>query len=307
MTTLALDAVSTACQQRLTDHYGDDAGNWLDTVPRLLTDAAKRWGLRVDGYHDVGHASVVATARDQDGRHVVVKAWFDRTRFAHEVDALRLWADGPVARLLDADPNGATALLEMVGGRPGGAQAPRCETQSTALAIHGLHLRAHGSSLTNWLPRLDAHLHDEVLPRIRERQAAVGQGPHHDLVRTAARRLPHLEPNPERATVLHGDLYRENVLFDEHGSPRLIDPLPMAGDAAYDWGFWIVYHDLGAKTDLRLSTAVEFSEIARADLLAWAHLMALDGLLYYLTVDDSRIDTMHNVLAWLHKELDVWR
>ena len=92
--------------------------------------------------------------------------------------------------------------------------------------------------------------------------------------------------------MLHADLYRENVPFDDAGLPRLIDPLPMLGDAAFDWAFWTVYYDLGEGTAERLATAARISRIPVTELIPWCRLLALDGLLYYLESGDERAPRM---------------
>src|SRR6185312_12010153 len=100
-------------------------------------------------------------------------------------------------------------------------------------------------------------------------------------------------------TVLHADLYRENVLFAEDGRPILLDPLPMEGDAVFDWAFWCVYYTLGQHTDERLSQAQHASGISLAQMLPWCLLLGLDGLLYYEETDDPRVSVMSNQVAAL--------
>jgi streptomycin 6-kinase len=94
-----------------------------------------------------------------------------------------------------------------------------------------------------------------VRPRIYRRAAAVGaEIPESCLIRGMAvvNRLP---LRLEERVLLHGDLYRENVLFGHNGRPVFIDPLPMTGDSVFDWAFWIVYYDLARDPSDRLLTA----------------------------------------------------
>ncbi|MGW0879597.1 aminoglycoside phosphotransferase family protein [Streptomyces sp. NPDC002671] len=294
-----LGEVSTECRERLIIHYGTEVSGWLDTVPALLDQATKRWKLTLGAYHDAGHASVIATAGTLDGRPLLLKAWADPTRFRNEVTALRLWAGGPTADVVEVADDLAVAAMEMISSQPGGGERPPRELQTVSAALHGLHTFGRRRRRPRDLPPLATYLHQEICPRVRRRLGAVDLGTWHDLVNAILPEFLALEEDEGRATVLHTDLYRENVLFDWLGHPRFIDPLPMVGDAAFDWAFWTVYYDLGHGTDARLATAARIARIPVPVLAPWCRALALDGLLYYLETSDTRAPRMADVLAWL--------
>ncbi|MEU2774022.1 aminoglycoside phosphotransferase family protein [Streptomyces sp. NPDC007162] len=294
-----LGEVSPECRRRLVTHYGSEVVGWLDAAPAVLEQAAERWKLALGTYHDAGHASVLATADTLDGRPLLLKAWADPARFRNEVAALRLWAGGSAVGVVEVADDLAVAALEMIGGRPGGGERPAREAQAVAAVLQGLHTFGRRRRRPTVLPLLATYLHQEVRPRIRRRLEAADVGPYHDLVDALLPELMALEEDDSRKTVLHADLYRENVLFDWLGHPRLIDPLPMVGDAAFDWAFWTVYYDLGHGTDVRLATAARISCIPVPVLAPWCRAHALDGLLYYLETGDPRAPRMADVLAWL--------
>jgi streptomycin 6-kinase len=299
MATRTLGEVPAGCRQRLLAHYGPEAQAWLDAAPGLLEQAAERWKLSLGDYYDAGHASVIATATALDGRPLLLKAWTDPARYRHEVSALRLWAGGPTADVVEAADDLAVAALELVGGRPGGAERPEHELQMVAAALQGLHALGRRRRRPNSFPLLADHLSTEMLPRIRRRMETLDLGARHLLLDAAPPALAGLQEDGDRTTVLHADLYRENVPFDRLGHPRLLDPLPMLGDAAFDWAFWTVYYDLGHGTDGRLATAARISRIPVPVLAPWCRALALDGLLYYLEARDPRAPQMTEVLAGL--------
>lgn len=296
MQSIELPPVSSACRARLMAHYGSQVERWLEAAPRLIATTAHRCCLNLTGYHDAGHASVIATAYDQQGRPAVVKAWPDRERFSWECGALRLWYPDSEALLRVADDELATAVMSTVGGRPGGAPRPEGETEIVALALHDLHqIGRRPQNRGPRLPRLNEYLDREVMPRIRRRASGSSQA----LTDVVLPLLSDLATNPARTTVLHADLYRENVLFAEDGRPVLLDPLPMEGDSIFDWAFWCVYYTLGRCTDDRLSQARHTSGIPLAQLLAWCLLFGLDGLLFYEEVGDPRLTLMANQVTAL--------
>ncbi|WP_257586035.1 aminoglycoside phosphotransferase family protein [Streptomyces sp. NEAU-sy36] len=261
--------------------------------------AAERWKLTLGAYHDAGHASVVVRAGALDGRPLLLKAWADPTRFRNEITALRLWAGGPTVGVVEAADDLAVAGLEMIGGIPGGGERPPRELPAVAAALQGLHTFGRRRRRPRGLPSLTTYLHQEVRARVRRRLESVGVGPWQEHVDAALPALVTLEEDSARSTVLHADLYRENVLFDWLGHPRLIDPLPMVGDAAFDWAFWTVYYDLGHGTGARLAAAARISRIPVPVLAPWCRALALDGLLFYLDTGDPRVPRMADVLAWL--------
>lgn len=291
--------IPAGSRQRLLDHYGPGAQMWLAAVPGLLEQAAERWKLSFGGYHDAGHASVIALATSLDGRPLLLKAWTDPARYRHEISALQLWAGGPTVDVVETADDLGVAALELVGGRPGGAQRPPREMQMVAAALQGLHTIGRRKHLQGALPHLADHIRTEMLPRIQRRTQTLCLGAWRQLVDATYPALSGFQEDAGRTTVLHADLYRENVPFDRLGRPRLLDPLPMVGDAVFDWAFWSVYYDLGHGTDRRLAAAARISRIPVPVLAPWCRALAVDGLLFYVETADPRAQRMSEVLSSL--------
>ncbi|MFJ6216725.1 phosphotransferase [Streptomyces sp. NPDC092296] len=297
-----LAQVPSGCRERLTAHYGSAAAPWLDEVPRLLEAAARQWGLTLTEFHDAGHASVLAMAADPRGKAVVLKAWFDPERHQRELAALRLWYSGVRRVVLASDPAHAVAALRLVGTAPGGSPPPDDELAQVAKAITALHSAGRRSPGRSF-PLLDGYLAEEVLPRIRrrtERRTGTRFADHAADVLPLLGRLPE---GPAPRTVLHADLYRENIAFDVTGKPVLLDPLPMRGDTLFDWAFWCVYYRLGRGAAARLRLAGRHSGTAPTLLLPWCLMLALDGLLYYEESGDRRLHTMARLFDALLEQL----
>ncbi|MFI9253709.1 aminoglycoside phosphotransferase family protein [Streptomyces sp. NPDC053069] len=296
MTLQTLGEVPPGCRRRLLDHYGPAAEAWLRNAPFLLAEAAERWKLSLTSYHDAGHASAVALATAIDETPLILKAWYEPLRYRHETAALRTWAGGPTVNLIESADDLSVAALELVGGRPGGAASIGRERQMIAAAIHGLHDFGRRRPRPD-LPSL-AYFHREImLPRIRQRADKLDLGAGRALVEEACAGLPLLRDDPARTTVLHADLYRENVIFDRAGHPRLIDPHPLVGDAAFDWAFWTVYYDLQHEVPERLATAARISRIPVPDITPWCRALAVDGFLYYMEIDDPAKPKIEKVLS----------
>lgn len=284
--------MSQACRSRLVTHYGAEVLPWLHDVPHRLDEAARAWGVRLSGFHDAGHASVLAAGRTGEGDEVLLKAWFDHDRFRCETAALRHWepVNGPVLRLRDDQL--AVACLNLVAGTVGGATRPHDADARVATKLAALH--RHPPAAMPVLS-LDTYLDTEVFPRVRRRATSTAEPVSlvsvDDLIQELRR------PADSRSGLLHGDLYRENIAFDDRGDPVFLDPLPMLGDTAFDWAFFVVYHDLAADPILRLQLACRAGGTTVSTLRPWCLLLCMDGLLYYREVDDPRAARMRQVMS----------
>ncbi|GGM90799.1 aminoglycoside phosphotransferase family protein [Streptomyces fuscichromogenes] len=290
-----LGEVPPGCRRRLLDHYGPAAEAWLRDAPFLLAEAAERWKLSLKSYHDAGHASAVALATTGDETPLILKAWYEPLRYRHETAALRTWTGGPTAGLAESADDLSVAALELVGGRPGGGDSGGCERQTVAAAIHGLHELARRRPQPD-LPSLDGFRREVMLPRIRKRARSLDLGARRALVEETCAKLSSFREDATRGTVLHADLYRENVIFDGAGHPRLIDPHPLVGDAAFDWAFWTVYYDLDHEVTERLATAAGISRIPVPEITPWCRALAVDGFLYYVEIGDPAEPKIEKVL-----------
>ncbi len=296
--TAGLGEVPLGCRKRLLAHYGPSVEDWLARAPSHIAEAARRWKVALSGYHDAGHASAIAVGTALDGSPVVLKAWVDPIRYQHELAALRAWAGGPAAGVIEAADDLAVAALTQIGGRPGGAGRPERESQRVAAVIQALHslAREHPGPA---VPSLADFLHEVIVPRVRHRTRTLNLGACVELVEKACKGLGNLREDTSRRTVLHADLYRDNVIFDGRGRPRLVDPHPMLGDAVFDWAFWTVYYDLQGGLADRLATAARISRIPVPEITPWCRALAVDGLLYYTETQDPARPKIRRVLSSL--------
>lgn len=298
MTSAVLGPVSEGCRGRLVRHYGNTADTWLDSVPDLLASAADRWQLRISGYHDAGHASALAAAATVAGTPIVLKTWFDPARYRAETSALAAWRDGPAARLLHLADDLCVAALSMVADRPGGDVPPPGDEERVAGALQHLHSLGVGEAKAD-VPPLGQYLLAEVVPRIRRRDQRFSRVLPEACVLAGRQAVAKLTPGGRREVLLHADLYRENIAFDEAGRPVFLDPLPMIGDPAFDWAFWTVYYDLARDPRCRLRLAAAYSAIPVSELLPWCLTLCFDGLLYYHETADPRMGRMAEVMVSL--------
>ncbi|MDH6132802.1 streptomycin 6-kinase [Kitasatospora sp. MAA4] len=292
------DLTSTGGRRRLLTHYGSAVEGWLAQAPEAFSTVARRWNLTLSHYHDVGHASLLMVARyNGSGHKVLLKAWPDRERYRNELLALRAWAAGPVAQVVGCADDLAIMAMEVVGAAPGGAARPAGEYEPVAAALQQLHVLGRRQCVpTAGLPSLQDFLDIEMAPRMHRRLREDDPGILRDWIGGVGTLAGSLWHDPKQVSVLHADLYRENVLFDREHRPVLIDPLPLVGDVIFDWAFWTVYYDLGTATLERFETAVRTGGLDPQRLSRWCLVLCVDGFLYYREVGDGRAPVMKQVI-----------
>ncbi|MEU3229414.1 aminoglycoside phosphotransferase family protein [Nocardiopsis alba] len=270
----------------------------MAAISERLVETGHKWSLVPTKYHDAGHASVLALAETGSGGKVLLKAWPDPERCVREVAALRSWGGIPAARVLEVDEEQSIAALSLVGGRPGGCRRHHDDVSQVAEVIQAAHLQGRKFEEHQGFPELTDYLDEEVRSRVIHRMEHLKHSmptAARQLLRTAWPALESLTQEKHRRTILHGDLYQENTACDGDGRPHLIDPLPLYGDAVYDWAFWSVYYRLGQGTEQRLTLASRLAGIEQRELRSWSLALCLHGLLYYWEVTDSRYPTMEKV------------
>jgi len=209
---------------------------WLDVLPRRVTDLLEEWELTVEGPTMHGFCSVVLPVRTPGGRPAVLKVGVPDPEHENEHLALQLWKGNGAVLLLRADPKRFALLLE------------RLHTED----LRDLWDLEACEVVAGLYPRL----HLPALPQLRPLSSFLAEW-NDDLAR-----LPRNAPVPRRLVeqalslsrdferddatngrVIHGDLHYFNVLAADREPWLVIDPKPMSGDPHYEiapmlWNRW---------------------------------------------------------------------
>jgi streptomycin 6-kinase len=217
----------------------DDAGvAWLEQLPDLIDDCARRWSLRVLAPYTLSF-NYVAPAIRADGAPVVFKAGMHQDTKT-EIDALRHFAGHGMVRMLEADRErgafvlerlapgvslvsmedderataiAAEVMLELWRG-PAGTPPARPTIPNKAVLIAGMRrMREHFGGSTGPLPRALVEQAEALFADLLASQAA--------------------------PVLLHGDLHHDNILSAERAPWLAIDPKGVIGEPAYEVGAWL--------------------------------------------------------------------
>jgi len=241
--------------------FGDEGREWIARLPSMETELAERWRLALGPELPGGLLSCVRVVTREDGSPAILKIGA-RRRTHDEIGALRAWDGGGAPLLLAADVDLKAMLLERIepGDHPVGASG-----ETVGAVLRELHVPPHAGLPTLWeivRKRIENALHDE---RASEQKA-----------RWALAKADQLERDAPAPVLLHGDFDDRNLLVCSRRGLCAIDPLPCAGDPAYDAGYW-VHGNRQPGRRARLDAIVAAGGFDRARVRDWAAIIGVHG------------------------------
>ena len=204
---------------------------WLERLPGLLDEAARRWHL-APGEPFLLSYNYVCSAALNDGTEAVLKIGVPNPELTSEINALRIYDGQGACRLLDADSEAGMLLLERL--RPGSMLAELTDddqaTEIAAEVMKTIHRPAPAQagflSLRGWF---------DGLKKLRPLFGG-GTGPFPEKTFAAVERLvPALFAEERPHVLLHGDFHHFNILSSRRGW-LIIDPKGVTGPAEYEAG-----------------------------------------------------------------------
>ncbi|MFI5885357.1 aminoglycoside phosphotransferase family protein [Streptomyces sp. NPDC051554] len=213
------------------ESFGGKAG---EAFAAALRERAERflgqWELRLDGPSMNGRCALVLPVLRADGTPAVLKLQDVDEETAGEPVALRVWDGDGAVRLLEADADTGTLLLERLDA--GRVLADLPDSREATLVVARLLARLTAVEAPAGMRRLGdiaaewPHRTSAALPRVcdpAERR----------LIADCAAAVREVAGEPGDR-LLHWDLHFENVLAADRAPWIAIDPKPLAGDPGFD-------------------------------------------------------------------------
>ena len=227
--------VPDAFRARMIEVFGDDGRDWLTRLPSIIASIAWRWNLTVGPAVSNLSYNWVAPATRENGERVMLKVGVPHSELWSEIEALRVYADRGIARLIDADAElGALLLERLEPGRTLVALSQKDDEQATEIAAMVMR--------DLWTPLSDEHPFRSVadwatgMARIRSMFEG-GTGPlPTNLFEQAESLFSQLLPSMDAPVLLHGDLHHENILSATRSPWLAIDPKGIVGEPVYETG-----------------------------------------------------------------------
>ena len=213
------------------ESLGGKAGEAFATA--LRERAARflgQWELRLDGPSMNGRIALVLPVRRADGTPAALKLQDVDEETAGEPVALRVWDGEGAVRLLEADADTGTLLLERLDS--GRALADLPDSREATLVIARLLARLTAVEAPAGLRRL-GDIAAQLLDRTSAVLPRVSDPAERRLLADCAAAVREVAGEPGDR-LLHWDLHFENVLAADRAPWLAIDPKPLAGDPGFD-------------------------------------------------------------------------
>ena len=254
------------------EHSYKEGKTWLQALPSLLSDAARRWGLTL-GKPFLLSYNYVCAARDATGLDVVLKVGVPNPELTSEIEALRLYDGRGAVRLIDSDAGKGLLLLERL--QPG-TMLLKVDDDARATEIAARVMRSlwrpapqsnHLLLLQNWF---------DAFRQYRQRFGETGPVPW-ALFQTAEGLVADFFAEREPHVVLHGDFHHYNLL-QSGDAWKVIDPKGVIGPRGYEVGpllinpFGDFLHGSDAKqiTERRIDILAGQFGLERSRIRGWA-------------------------------------
>jgi streptomycin 6-kinase len=292
------DAVTVPASFRAMPRWWREGTAWLDSLPRLVAQQCRAWGLTVDGAAAHGSNALVIPVR-RGGRPFALRLSPPSDGVAGHVAALRYWDGRGTVRLVACDPTANALLLERLDA----GRSLAGEPLATAVPLIARLLRATAVRPPPRAMSTAAIVHRRI-PELRRAWPVLGAPGGPRLLRAvlaAARSIPALA----HPTAVNGDLHYAQVLAGARAPWLVVDPVLLSGDIGYAVAelLWTRLDEMPAAADIRRwlaviareagldpETARNWALFRAADYLAW-------GLRHGLTADPARCLRVLQALA----------
>jgi streptomycin 6-kinase len=279
---------------------------WLARLPELVAGYVARWQLTPERVFAAGgQISMIVLVTTADGTPAVLKVGLVTRESAQEHAALAYWDGRGAVRLLRADPEHGTMLLERL----------HADVSLRSVAEPKAMLEAAEVLRRLWVPPAADHpfttvadYTGQLLPTLRERGEQPWAADVRPLVDEAIEVREALLADSPDPVLLHGDYHHGNVLAADRVPWLAIDPKPLVGDPGYDLA-WLARDRLstlaaqpGSRAAARrrlakLSTALE---IEPARLRGWALFRSVEAGLWAMAKGDQEFgELLLEFATWL--------
>jgi streptomycin 6-kinase len=272
-----------------------DGREWLERLPRLVTECAEKWSLRIGDAFPYAFESLASAVTLPDGTKAVLKVQFPGRENEHEAAALTRWNGDGAVRLLAHDADRHALLLE------------RCEPGTP---LSDLEQDEALNVVASLLPRLWKHagepfrsLGDEAawwagyLPVSWER---AGKPFERGLLDAALDVLESFPESQGELILLSQDLHAGNILRAKREPWLLIDPKPLAGEREFSVAAIVRGDELGRGENYvrhRLDRLTRELALERERARGWA---LAQTLAWAVDNDEGEFDQRHVETArWL--------
>jgi len=279
----------------LVNRFGKRAEEWLESVPRLLSDRLGAWGLSLEDEPILhGAMGLIFFVKKGEEKLVLKLSWLDDLTES-ENEALKIWGGNGAVKLLEYDAGTHASLMERLSSE----SLNDIDIVSAGVEA-GKLIKKLGVVVEDGFPRLDARL-GVIESELSERRSEFGDSVFNwELIKELILR----RAEEIHSFLAHGDIGYSNILRADGGSWKAIDPKPMLGDLEFSVPelMWDRIDELQDDEIIEhLERIVASGELDRQKAIEWTIIRAADyyfwGLEHGLTIDPPRCLRLYKTLV----------
>ena len=294
---LGVDDELIAKRERLD---GERALEFLAQLPAQVAHWQSRLDLEAGRVMPGGVLSAaLACRRRRDGASVVLKLSAPNVAGARaEAAALAAWNGVGACALQYATDDGSALLLEAIV--PGGPVRPGDDAREDARRAGDLLALLHRLPASGIPAAIPPAAHELQWRFERAHRQLDGSSPgrgliSHDQLDHAHRAALRLDRQCGQRVMCHGDFLNKNILLDDEGEWRAIDPRPCIGDPCLDAAFWCLTHRPGEQVRERCELVARSAGLDPDRLWSWVLAFAVSEAV--LVTDLPRARAHHGLLG----------
>jgi streptomycin 6-kinase len=310
-----------ALKNNILSIYGEKGQQWLDDLPRLITQVEATYGLsNLKPVEALSYNYVLSGF--QDSKAIILKLGLDIDGFKREAAALMAFSGFGVVEVL-AENNGLLLLECAVLGISLKSYFPKNDDEAihvTANIIKRLHKAPIPSThafphIKDWLMALDRHCEEFTTKQSRNNNAGSRRFARDDVLLNYLQKARQLRDNllktSAKEVLLHGDLHHDNIL--QNGNDWVvIDPKGVIGEPAYEVAAFIrnpipellTHADAPNIIHNRVTRFAEALELPSQRILDWCFVQAV--LSWVWAIEDGCDDTYSkNLTEFFDRYTDV--
>lgn len=210
--------------------FGEKGEKWLEALPQIFNKCIKKWNLTDFSLsNDLSH-NLIVFATSPDYGSVALKIGVPHADLFKEMESLALYKGRHICVCYDRDKELGALLLERVvpGVNLTNEKGTITRVKIASDVISNLAIQAKDNhelpAYSDWL--------DKAFSRARA-ENKVGQKML-SFIDLAERMYGEIEASDRQKVLLHGDLHHYNILQDQNGEWRAIDPKGVIGEACMD-------------------------------------------------------------------------
>lgn len=242
--------------------FGDEGRAWLTSLPAVLDELAGAWQLTLGRELTGGLLSLVREATTVEGRAVVLKVGAPWPRALDELTALTRWSGVGAPGVIELSTEHRAVVLERI--LPGTHPDPG-EPGAVASVLRRLHVDSPAT-----IPELEEIVRRRLATAVRDRRLSADRGAR------ALETAMELTSSASSQVLLHGDFDDRNLLVCERQGLVAIDPLPCAGDPAYDAAYWAHANGRSGRRERQRAIAAELG-LDPGRVRRWGTVVAAHG------------------------------